>query len=169
MANVDEFLEQNPSLELGDSILDNDLGGVKVEGKIIGISTKYVKFCHMGTDYTVAKENVLDITERVDPTVPGNAVTLTLTRDASMLANYSVTAAELTFSLPFSLSRPSPVPTRRYAPSAREIAWRQAARYSSDYPSLEIYLSPYGTLSGSPTETAGGADDTGADDERTDY
>jgi hypothetical protein len=76
MANVDEFLEQNPSLDLGDSIPDNDLSGVRIEGKIIGISAKYVKFSHMGTDYIVLKENVLDITERVDPTVPGNAVTL---------------------------------------------------------------------------------------------
>jgi hypothetical protein len=169
MANVDEFLEQNPSLDLGDSIPNNDISGVRIEGRIIGISAKYVKFSHMGTDYIVLKENVLDITERVDPIVPGNAVTLMLTRDASMLANYSVTAAELTSSLPFSLSRPSPVSTRRNTPSVREIAWRQAARYSSDYPSLEIYLSPYGTSTGSETATAGGVDDTGADDERADY
>jgi hypothetical protein len=133
----------------------------------VGISAQFVKFRHLGTEYIVDRKYVIDIEERLDPSAAGGAATLTLNRDAALLANYSISAIDLASALPFSLSRVPAVPYRRIAPSPREIAWRRNTGYS-DYPSLEIYLSQFSTVTACDSFSAGILDDTLADDERAD-
>ena len=170
MASVDEFLKQNPGLYQDDALLEADSSQLRLDVVLLGVSSRFVKFNHLGTDYVVDRDQVMSIDEGEDGSAAGKAVTLTVTRDAALLASYSVSATDLASALPFSLLRAPRAPSLR-GPSARELAWRRAARYTyvSDYPSLEIYLSPYGTLTRSDSYSDGMPVDTIGDDEQTDY
>lgn len=168
MASVEEFLNDNPDLDQGDETLIADSAGIRLEVCLSAVSARFVKFNHMGTDYVVDRADVVDIEARADPAVPQKAATLTVKRDAALLASYSITARDLSSALPFTMSR-SPVNPRRRAISAREVAWRRARDYVSEYPSLTIYLTAYQTLSSSDSYCDGMPDDSMADDEREDY
>lgn len=183
MASVDDFLEDNRGLAQDDSALRSETDGVKLDVVISGISPQFVKFNHMGTDYTVDRNAVLDIEKREDPSGSGKAATITLNRDAALHATYSLSASDLTSARPFSMARPSPVPFRPVRPSPREVAWRIATGYApapvpivaaalgaGGYPTLEELYPPLNqTLTVSDSTSGGILDDTIADDERADY
>jgi hypothetical protein len=179
MANVEDYLKANSNLNQDDSALTTDTDGIRLDVVVSAISPKFVKFNHMGTEYRIDRQDVLDIEGRDDSSVAGNAATMTIKRDAEFLATYSVSAADVTSALPFSMTRAPVAPLRPIAPSAREAAWRLATGYSfpmvaaaigaGGFPSLEKFLTPFQTLSGSPSQSNGIDDDTIPDDERTDY
>lgn len=170
MAAIDDFMSRHPELSEEDSVQLQKSNGARLEVSIRGISSSYVRFAYMGTEYSVMREKVLDVIERHDGPDPA-AATIVVDRDSPLTASYSVTAAELESAIPFTLTAP---PSAAEAPirlSDREVAWRRETGYegAGRYPSLETYLSPYGTATGSPSRTAGGWDDSVTDDQRTDY
>jgi hypothetical protein len=182
VASVDNFLKDNKGLAQDDSALRSETEGIKLDVVISGISPQFVKFNHMGTDYTVDRNAVLDIEKREDPSGSGKAATITLNRDAALHATYSLSASDLTSRRPFSMARPSPVPFRPVRPSPREAAWRIATGYApapvpivaglgaGGYPTLEEIYPPLNqTLTACESETGGTLDDTITDDERADY
>jgi hypothetical protein len=169
MASVDEFLNKHPGFTRDDEVLSPDASRLRLEVALLGVSSGFVKFSYMGTDYLVARDDVLDIEEREDASAPGKPVTLSVKRDAPLLASYSISAADLASSLPFSMFRAPAAPLRGLTLSPRELEWARSVNY--EYPPLSIYLRGTGTqtLTGSGTDTGGTTDDSGADDERADY
>lgn len=175
MATAEEFLLQHPDLEEGDEQDSPSLDGVgaRLAVSILGISENSVRFVHLGTEYRVDRAAVLRIEARPDPADPGHPATLVVQRDAPLTASYAVSGADLATALPFALTRP-PITTR---PNPGQALFRSPgvslvdppAPGTGRYPSLAIYLTATSSLSGSPTDTAGGSDDTGADDEYADY
>jgi len=173
MATAEEFLLHHPDLEEGDDqdSLSLDGAGVRLAVSILGISEHSVRFVYLGTEYRVDRAAVLRIEDRPDPADPGHPATLVVQRDAPLTASYAVSGADLAAALPFALTRP-PIPTQAN-PAA--VLYRGVslvdppAPGTGRYPSLAIYLTATSTASGSPTATAGGSDDTGADDQYADY
>jgi hypothetical protein len=175
MATAEEFLRQHPEVEEGDaeSGPGRDVSGAQLAVSILGISENSVRFVHLGTEYRVGRDAVLRIEDRPDPADPAHPATLVVQRDAPLVASYAVSGADLASALPFAMTRP-PIPAR---PNLGQVLFRAPgvslldppAPGTGRYPSLAIYLTATSSLSGSPTETAGGSDDTGADDEYADY
>lgn len=171
MAAIDDFLGRHPDLNQDDAEVLGDAGGVRLDVTVLGVSPRYVRFAHLGTEYSVEREHVLDVADREEPAAGRGAATLTLALDAPVHASYTVSAGDLSSSVPFSLSRPPSAAPRRIRVSSRELAWRRAnglttaAAYSDDAQVLDAYA----TGTGCDSRTSGGWDDTITDDERADY
>jgi hypothetical protein len=169
VASVEEFLRQNPDLEYEDDASPAESTGLRLAVAVTGVSSRFLRFNHLGTDYVVEQEDVLDIAEREDPSAAGTPATLTLKHDAELFASFSVSARDLTGELPFSLARGPSLPLRRPVPSAREVAWRRATAYA-DFDPGHPFKSLYDqTLTGCDSVSAGELDDSKTDDERADW
>jgi hypothetical protein len=166
MASVEHFLSDNPEFQ-DDASSEVASDDIRLEVTLIGITPKHVKFAHLGTEYSVDRDQVVGIDQAGEPP-SGRNVTLTLKRDASLMAVHAVAADALVRSLPFGMLRAGAAP-RRLVPSERELAWREVSGYGRRYPSLDIYLAPFQTVTVCDSYSAGILDDSLADDERADY
>jgi hypothetical protein len=166
MASVEHFLRDNPEFQddASSAVAPED---VRVDVTLVGITPKHVKFSHLGTEYSVDREQVAAI-ERSDEPPSGRNVTLTLKRDASLMAVHAVAAEALVRSLPFGMLRAAAAPRRRF-PSERELAWRETTGYNTGYAPFEKYLAAFQTLTYSESYSAGISDDSNVDDEAADY
>ena len=168
MASVEEFLRQNPDLEYEDEASPTESAGLRLAVIVTGVSSRFLRFNHLGTDYVIDQEDVLDIADREDPSAAGTPATLTLKNDAELFASYSVSARDLSAELPFSLARGPAFPGRPFALSDRELAWRRATAFNNSGPGPFTSLYDQ-TLTGCDSVSAGEFDDSKTDDERADW
>jgi hypothetical protein len=167
MTDIESYLKANPELaaESGRDLQSTD--SLVLNVVVLGISAKEIVFAHLGQEFSVSREDVLDVSEThenvFNPFPRGKAAKLVLKEEATLRRQGAIKAAQLQRNLPLPLALPTSIPNRPLI-SSREVEWR--AQHGYQAPAEQS--SPHVGETDSPTacQTNGGwhRDDFGYDD-----
>lgn len=129
--SIQDFLKANPDLDRGD---DEFRAATDINLSVVvrGISNSSIDFVYMGQSYKVERKDVIGLEEIKNSSLGPKSATIILNRDAVLLVQRAVSAADIANSIPFGFEKLAPGFVEPNGRSAREIAWLRSTGYNSE-------------------------------------
>lgn len=128
MPSVDQYLSAHPNLKVSDSQSDEGGGTTRIQIHLTGVSDDRIFFSHMGRAFSVARADVLDISDAAtgDPANKGSEL-LELKSSARVQSQNFLMASAMEEGTPFTMARPVG-PGVQPKRTAAQIALREKMR-----------------------------------------
>jgi hypothetical protein len=165
MASVDDFASENATLRRDEATQPPSADDLKILVEIIEVTPEAVNFAYAGIAYSVARDQVSDISAISDTRSLGNLPSppfalMTIRHDARFTTIHSVVASDVAAAVPFSMLGQQERTLSGVAQSERERVWARESNYEpAKYLAVDVAFS-----SNSGSWSGGAYDDSRLDD-----